>query len=292
MARTAWSVLALRVSSVVATAALLLTGSAPAVSAGVIGPKPPHLTSAGDAAGTAPVPCPGCWQPAPTTTWQYQLQGRIDTTVDADAFDIDLFDTPVSVVKTLHTQGKRAVCYVSAGSWERWRPDADDFPAVLLGKKLDGWPGERWLDIRRIDLLAPIMAARLDICADKGFDAVEFDNVEGYANPSGFPLTGGDQLAYNEWLAGAAHERGLAVGLKNDLRQVKELEPHFDFAVNEECFDYAECSRLRPFVTAGKAVLIVEYDRRLAAFCDEADELGAVAMRKKLSLRGWRRPCP
>ena len=235
---------------------------------------------------------PARWVPAADATWQYQLQGRIDTSVDADVYDVDLFDVPESKIDTLHDDGRHVVCYLSAGSWERWRPDAGDFPDQVLGRKLDGWPGERWLDIRRIDLLGPIMESRLDLCAAKGFDAVDYDNVEGYRNGSGFPLSGADQVAYNRWLADAAHDRGLSVGLKNDLGQIRELEPHFDFAVNEQCFQYDECRRLEPFLDAGKNVIIVEYRSELGQFCGDADQLGAVAMRKKLSLRVWRQPCP
>ena len=102
----------------------------------------------------------------------------------------------------LHADGSAVVCYISAGSWERWRPDADRFPERVLGRS-NGWPGERWLDIRRRGVLRPIMEARLDMCARKGFDAVEFDNVDGYANRTGFPLTGADQLRYNVFLANA-----------------------------------------------------------------------------------------
>jgi hypothetical protein len=232
------------------------------------------------------------WVPPADATWQYQLQGKIDTSVDADVYDIDLFEVPQSKIDKLHADGRHAVCYLSAGSWERWRPDADDFPAAVLGKKLDGWPGERWLDIRRLDVLGPIMAARLDLCAAKNFDAVEFDNVEGFRTGSGFPLSGADQIAYNTWLADAAHDHGLSVGLKNDLGQIDELEPLFDFAVNEQCFQYRECDRLEPFIDAGKNVIIVEYKTELGQFCDKAADLGAVAMRKKLSLKVWRQPCP
>ena len=44
------------------------------------------------------------------------------------------------------------------------------------------------MDIRRIDLLAPVMDARLDQCASKGFDGIEPDNIDGYTNDTGFPL--------------------------------------------------------------------------------------------------------
>jgi hypothetical protein len=198
-------------------------------------------------------------------------------------FDIDLFDNDTAVVASLHAKGRRAICYLSAGSYEDWRPDAASFPAAVLGSS-NGWPGERWLDVRRLDLLGPIMEARLDLCKAKGFDGVEPDNVDGYTNDTGFPLNSADQLAYNRFLADAAHARGLSVGLKNDLDQVAQLEPKFDFAVVEQCFQYKECESLRPFTAAGKAVFEVEYELSPESFCPQARALGFMAMRKNLSL--------
>lgn len=231
------------------------------------------------------------WRPAPHTTWQWQLTGRLDLSVRARMFDVDLFDTPASVVARLHARGRRVVCYVSAGSFERGRPDAASFPAAVLGRPLEGYPDERWLDVRRLDVLGPIMERRLDLCRRKGFDGVEADNVDGYANPSGFPLTGADQLAYNRFLVAAAHARGLSVGLKNDLDQAAELQPDYDWALNEECFQNGECDLLRPFVAAGKAVFNVEYSLDPSAFCPQAQALGFMSMRKTLSLDASRTAC-
>nr|MBA2477162.1 endo alpha-1,4 polygalactosaminidase [Sporichthyaceae bacterium] len=101
-----------------------------------------------------------------------------------------------------------------------------------------------------------------------------------------------EQLDYSRFIADEAHARGLAVGLKNSIDHAAELEPWFDFAVNEQCFQYDECRRLEPFLDAGKNVIIVEYRSELGQFCGDADQLGAVAMRKKLSLRVWRQSCP
>jgi endo-alpha-1,4-polygalactosaminidase (GH114 family) len=103
----------------------------------------------------------------------------VDPSVDASLFDIDAFDNSAALVRRLHDAGKKVYCYVDAGSWERWRPDASTFPGQVLGNDYVGWPGERWLDVRRIDLLAPIMLARMRLCARKGFDGVQFDNIEG-----------------------------------------------------------------------------------------------------------------
>ncbi len=230
------------------------------------------------------------WQPAPGTTWQWQLTGDIDTSFDVAMYDIDLFDTPELVIDELHADGRAVVCYFSAGAWEDWRPDADDFPGEVLGDD-NGWEGERWLDIRRLDVLRPIMAARLDLAAAKGCDGVEPDNVDGYTNTTGFPLSGADQLAFNTWLARAAHRRGLSVGLKNDLDQIPALVSRFDWALDEQCFQYDECDLLTPFVDAGKAVFGVEYRGKTSDFCPEANSLGFSWLRKRLNLGPWVDAC-
>ncbi|MFC8919468.1 endo alpha-1,4 polygalactosaminidase [Streptomyces sp. NPDC047821] len=237
-----------------------------------------------------PGPREGRWQPRPGQAWQWQLSGRLDATVDVPVYDIDGFDHPAPVVADLHRRGRRVICYLSTGAWEDWRPDAGKFPRSLLGRG-NGWKGERWLDIRRTDVLEPLMAARLDMCRDKGFDAVEPDNMDGYANRTGFPLTAADQLRYNRLIARLAHERGLAVGLKNDLDQIPELLDDFDFAVNEQCAEYDECAALRPFIAAGKAVYHVEYELPTREFCPEAKRLRMSSIRKRYELDAWRAPC-
>lgn len=239
----------------------------------------------------APAPSTGgWWRPPPGTAWQWQLSGTVDTTVDVPVYDIDGFENDAEVVRRLHAAGRHAICYVNVGAWESFRPDAADFPAALLGRG-DGWQGERWLDIRARERLRPLMAARFDMCRAKGFDAVEPDLVDGYANETGFPLTAADQLAYNRVIAGLAHERGMGVALKNDVEQSRELVRDFDFSVDEECVRYGECERLAPFAAGGKAVLHVEYDVSLG-FCGVTRGLGFSSMVKHPDLGSWRSPCP
>ncbi len=175
----------------------------------VVGAVVPAL--AADPAGAAtpvPVACTGspCWKPPANTSWQIQLQGKIKTTFDVRLYDVDLFDTPQATVNALHAAGRRVSCYFSAGSYENWRSDAARFPAAVKGRG-NGWPGETWLDVRRLDLLMPIMQSRLDLCKAKGFDSVDPDNLDGSTNVTGFPLTAADQLAYNASIANAAHTR-------------------------------------------------------------------------------------
>ena len=231
------------------------------------------------------------WQPALNTSWQWQLTTPVDQTVNAQMYDIDMFDNDVSVVASLHAQGRKVICYISAGTFENWRPDAASFPAVVKGNAVSGWPGENWLDIRRLDILGPIMTARLDLCQTKGFDGVEPDNIDGYTNGTGFPLTAQDQINYNTFLANQAHARGLSVALKNDLDQVQALLPYFDWALNEQCFQYNECNTLVPFITAGKAVFEVEYSLSTSQFCPQANALNFNAMQKDLNLDAFRIPC-
>ena len=103
--------------------------------------------------------------PAPKTSRQWDLVGQpIDQSFDVDMCDIALFEADASLVQSLHAQGSKVVCYISVGSWETWRSDADEFPDSFIGNDYAGWPDERWLDMRRIEPLAPIMSGRLDQC--------------------------------------------------------------------------------------------------------------------------------
>lgn len=241
---------------------------------------------------------PARWRPAPGTTWQWQLVNsrNLDTSFDVDAYNVDLFDLPDRLMTQLQEDGRKVICYFSAGTLEEWRDDAHLFPAAVVGEPLRDWPRERYLDVGRIDLLAPIMLARLDLAQARGCDAVEPDNVDTWTHRgrSGFNVTAAQQLAYNRFIAEAAHQRGLAVALKNDLAQIPELLDWFDFAINEQCHRFRECQRLRPFVEAGKAVLGVEYvedGMNVDAFCPAANSEDFDFLLKNRSLDAWRVSC-
>jgi hypothetical protein len=277
------------------------------------------LTTMGpaQAAPPAPLACDtaqgACWHPALNARWQYQLQGvaayastgginleissvpyTAGAAVSPSVFDFDLFvdqaitgnNTTLNTagVNAAHAAGKSAICYVSAGSWENWRADADQFPASVLGNK-NGWPGEKWLDIRQTGVLLPIMEARVQKCQQAGFDGVEWDNVDGYTNRTGFPLTYADQLNYDASLANLAHQYGLTVALKNDVEQLIDLAPYFDYAVNEQCEQYNECGGYTTYFTnAGKTVFQVEYKLHLGKFCPQANSANRNAILKDFDL--------
>ncbi|NOQ62924.1 MAG: DUF4214 domain-containing protein [Methyloprofundus sp.] len=199
------------------------------------------------------------WTPVQGLNWQWQLQGEFDASVEAQIYDLDLFDTPTETIAELHAAGQRVICYFNAGAFEDWRTDAGDFPEPLKGNTLAGFADEKWLDIRDIEGLAPVMQTRFDLAVTKGCDAVEPDNVDAYLQDTGFALSADDQIRYNLWLSNQANARGLSIGLKNDLEQISQLEPFFDWALNEQCFEYDECDLLQPFVSAKKAIFGAEY---------------------------------
>ncbi len=196
--------------------------------------------------------------PVAGATWQWQITEALDTTPDVATYDVDLFDLTDDEHARLRAAGRVIVCYFSAGSYEPWRDDAAAFPEHVIGRPLDGWPDERWVDHTQT-VVRDVMAARLDRAVARGCDGVEPDNVTAHHNRTGFGITPDEQLAYNRWLADEAHRRGLSVALKNDVDQVGALIDWFDFTVNEECMAWDECDTLDPFVAAGKAVLHVEY---------------------------------
>ena len=296
----------------------------------------PSIATCAIAACPAPVACDlaagSCWQPAPQSRWQYQLEaattptgdcefaatGGIDTAITASpftggaavspsVFDVDLLMDPVcapggstdvdntGAVQALHALGAKAICYVDAGTDEPFRPDHQayvDFDTgcggCLRGKPVSGFRDERWLNIgdaqgQRTFILGQV-GARLDRCKADGFDAVEFDNVEGYANTTGFALAETDQLVFNTSLANLAHARGLTAALKNDLGQVPALLPYFDMAVNEQCQEFDECDALAPFIGAGKAVFQVEYQGSPSGFCPAANAANRNAIAKTVDL--------
>lgn len=218
------------------------------------------------------------WRPDTATTWQWQLDGELDTGYDVDVYDVDLLDTDASTIDALHDDGRRVVCYFSAGSLESFRDETGTVVDDALGNRLDGFPDERWVDIRDASVRDRAVE-RIRLAADKGCDGVEPDNVDAYDNDSGFDLTAEDQADFNRFLAEEAHARGLAVGLKNDLVQIPDLVDVFDFAVNEQCHEFDECDALAPFTDGGKPVFNAEYAPGLL---DDADAVCADARERSL----------
>ena len=230
--------------------------------------------------------------PVPGDELHIQFTGPLTIPGSANVIEIDADEARKRQVRKIRVGGRVAVCYVSAGSLEDYRADADSFSARLVGRKLDGWPRERWLDVRERKVLRPLLERRTKRCAKKGFDAIEFDNVDGYQNSTGFKIKRRHQIKYNKMLSRLANKAGLSPGLKNAMGLVKPLSKHFDWALNEECVTYAECSAYRHFRKRDKAVFIIEYgDVPRSAVCREARRIGATAQIKRLKLSAWALHC-
>jgi hypothetical protein len=233
----------------------------------------------------------GWWKPPRQLTWYWQLQGAVENNEPVAAYDIDGFENSAAEVASLHAEGKHVICYIDVGTAENFRPDYSEFPKSVLGRS-NGWPGERWLDIRQLSVLEPIMTRRFEMCKEKDFDAVEPDNIEGYANNTGFPLTAAEQLTYNEWVADEVHSLGMAVLQKNDGEQTPELLAYFDGALSEQCNQYKECADFQPYLAAGEPVLNAEYHLATKRFCAADDAAGIMGARYNLALNGKRfEPC-
>ncbi|MBW3015950.1 endo alpha-1,4 polygalactosaminidase [Candidatus Woesearchaeota archaeon] len=225
----------------------------------------------------------------PGTSWHWQLQEDLKE-YNVDVYDIDLFDTSPKTIQELHDKGIKVICYFSAGTYEDWRPDSELFPQRALGKPLEDWEGETWLDITN-NKVKEIMENRLDLARTKNCDAVEPDNIDSYTQDTGFPITYQDQLNYNIWLSEQAHKRNLKIALKNNPEQVTDLLNHFDFAIVEECFEYNECNQYLPFINQGKAVFAAEYNLELEEFCEKAKNLKFSALKLDPELNGSRIIC-
>jgi len=200
-----------------------------------------------------------------------------------------MFGSDATLIETLHKKGIAVICYIDT-AYEPGRPDSSEFTAAVLGNGIDGWPGQKWVDIRS-DVVRNIMTTRIALAASKSCDGVEMDDVDSYENNPGFPLTAADQIDFNTFLATTAHAHGLGIALKNDIDQVTDLAPAFDFAINEQCYQYDECTGLNSFIEQGKAVFGVEYNLATSKFCSKANTAQFSWLKKDLDLDATRTQC-
>jgi endo-alpha-1,4-polygalactosaminidase (GH114 family) len=214
---------------------------------------------------------------------QYQLSdpGTVERIPSVDLYFIDL-DTARGEIPRLKQENPRVkvVCYFSAGGFERYRAKNDrdrgkySFSKSYWGKKsigkpLDSWPGERWLDIRKKRVWWA-NKKRMQYAKSIGCDGVDPDNVDAYSFTSretGFKdITKSDEVQFLRHLSKKAHELGLGIGLKNAVELVDTVGREFDWFVSESCVTFGECDAYKNFASK-KAVFGVEY-------CDAKKELG------------------
>ncbi len=200
--------------------------------------------------------------PVPGVFWDWQLGEHPRPPAGIAAFDADPDSMGRAEVAALKRTGVYTICYVSVGTLEEWQADLPRFPASVVGRRYDDWPDERFLDIRPLDELLPLMKARFRRCKALGFDAVEPDNMDVFDNDSGFPLTRADGLRYVQALAKLAHGMGLEIGQKNVPGLTRDLVGVMDFVITESCWQDGWCGEVAPYVAAGKPVFDAEYTDR------------------------------
>lgn len=240
------------------------------------------------------------WTPVPNGPFHWQLQGRLDVDDTIRVVGADLFDVSADQVAAWRAAGQYPICYVNVGAVEDWRDDASEFPDDVIGAPYWGWEGENWLDIRRFERFADVITARLDLCRDKGFLAVEPDNIDAFeadqsSKPTGFDITRADQLRYVNWLIKQAHGRGLAIGQKNATELVPDLVDQMDFALLESAHRLGFMDEFDPYVAQGKPVFAVEYvdeGADAAAFCPAADRQGFQGVIARTELDHAPQNCP
>jgi hypothetical protein len=254
------------------------------------------------------------WMPSSTLpiSWDWQIGASSDAAIIPPAgsqmIDVDGFSVSAQKVAALHAAGLKVVCYLDVGSYETGRPDSADYPAALRLSEDPDWPGEWFLDIRDVfksgSVLVGILNKRFQMCKDKGFDAVEPDNLDNWdANRS--LLTEQDQVDFDGWVADRVHALGISVALKNCPELVTRLDrtgqrlvDKFDFELDEQCQEYSECDSFTEFSKSGKAIFDVEYKANLTLNCSQFSSLSINALKKDLDLVGagdsgyLRQTCP
>ena len=250
----------------------------------------------------APTPAPSSGNitlpPAGKISWDWQL-GAEDNTLLPPAgvklMDVDGFSISASKVAQLKAQGIYTVCYLDVGSYEPGRPDSAQYPAYLKLQQDPDWPAEYFLDITDVfkpaSKLAVILKNRFQMCKDKGFAAIEPDNLQNDENVKGGKITAQQQLDFNGWVADQAHATGLAVFQKNGPDKIllrdktgKMMVEKFDGILNEQCQQYNECAPLAEYVKRGKLALNVEYSGTLN--CTLSDSLKINSLSRDLNLAG------
>ena len=231
----------------------------------------------------------------PGASWDWQLSPPFDLNVDVQVIDLDPDPVDADQIAALKARGVFTICYVSVGTFEDWRDDVAAFPASVVGRDYPEWEGEFFLDIRDTGILLPLMQARFKACADKGFDAVEPDNMDVYINDSGFDISAADTIRYVTALSDMAHALDLQIGQKNVPELTDQLEPLLDFVITEGCFADDWCDQVGRYAENGKPIFAAEYETADAdrpALCLSARQSGMSLIFKSYDLDASGARCP
>ena len=201
---------------------------------------------------------------------------------------------PVTIVARDRTaappEGTYAICYVNA--FQTQPGEIGFWPPEVLLRDADGslahdpdWPQEVLLDTRtpqQRDAIRGVVNGWISDCADKGYDAVEFDNIDSYTRVD--VLRRADAVALARELTSSAHSVGLAAAQKNAAEDAPALRAAgFDFAVAEECAAYDECSSYTGVY--GDHVVAIEYTDNLPQpflqMCASPDHVPSTVLRDR-----------
>jgi len=200
--------------------------------------------------------------------FDYQLGGGYES--DAQIVVRDRTEPP--------GDGPLSICYINGfqtqpGEAELW---LTEHPTAILrngsGDPVvdENWPDEMILDTSTPEKREEILTTMLPWvqgCANDGFAAVEFDNLDSYLR-SGGALSADDNQAFATMLAAVATGFGLHAGQKNSVELVNQASTiGFDFAVSEECHRWNECAAYTE--AYGPRVLNIEYTDDLRGSIDE-----------------------
>lgn len=236
----------------------------------------------------------------PASTWDIilQIEGLPTPPPKMDYLEIDGFDSTKEQVTQIKAQNTKAICYISAGTAEDFRPDFAAFKAIpnTTGKGFPGFEGDYFLNTNHWRDFFPVMKKRIQMCRDKGFDYVDFDVIDSYdvdPEETGFELSEDVQIDYIMALTKAAKEASLKTVQKNAPDLAKRLEPHFDAMVTEECVRLEFCEETAPYRAAGKPVFNVEYPESWGDkpfdrghVCAASKEAGVITIFSALALDG------
>ena len=212
--------------------------------------------------------------PPPNAKFDYQIGGDYPLVSGVEVVSRDWFAGATDAAAY-------SICYVNGFQTQDDedgvdRPDErSNWPAGLVLRSLGddpNWGGEYLIDIRsaaKQARAADWVQQMTQTCADKGFDAVEYDNLDSWTRFDDTPVADevpfgkGQAIRYAELLTDRAHEIGLAVAQKNTpqlSRRQSRRRIGFDFAIAESCGRFAECHRYRALF--GNRVIAIEYRRR------------------------------
>ncbi|MFK3678056.1 endo alpha-1,4 polygalactosaminidase [Microbacterium sp. NPDC090218] len=213
----------------------------------------------------------------------YQLGGAYDPAPEVGIVGRDRSADPAP--------GVYSICYVNG--FQTQPGELDSWPDDLLLRRDDevvfdpDWPDEALLDTassERRERIAETVTPWIEGCAEAGFDAVEFDNLDSYSRSQG-ALSLDDNLALATLLVDAAHAAGLAAGQKNAAEDAGVLHEQagFDFAVTEECAVYTECGAYT--AVYGDHVIDIEYTdelpRPFSDMCADDDAPASMVLRDR-----------